>query len=346
MFGTSQEHYRELGVQRHASIAEIKAAFRRKAMTWHPDRNKDTRAEEVFKRIKCAYEILSDEARRRAYDEENPPRSQSGSAWGSGPASSPPPWGPSHSSARAHTGRTDRRPPPAWEPPPRPQPKARLKGRELRRIIEIPLELAVSGGKYDASFYAGHVCPSCTGEGEVTGRACIHCFGSGKVRDTFGLWHDCPECAGDRQVRALCPECLGTGLTQQLRNLRVTLPAGVSEGMVLRLKEAGTESRSGGPRGDVLFTVRLAGHRHYRVKGLQLYASLAVDFSRVWLGGILRVRTLWGPVELDIPPLRKGPIILRLTRYGLPDLRKNARGDLLVRVSDGQPAVAGYLAAP
>ena len=339
MFGINQEHYRELGVQRHASSAEIKAAFRRKAMRWHPDRNKDLRAEEVFKRIKSAYEVLSDEARRRAYDAENPEPGRSAPSSGrtGGYAST-------YANSYAHATRAERRPPPAWEPPPKPKPEpARLKGRELRRSIEIPLEMAVAGGHYETTFYAGHVCASCTGEGEVAGRACLYCFGSGKLRDHRGTWQDCPECSGARRVRALCPDCLGTGLTQQLRSLRVTLPAGVAEGMVLRLKEAGTESRSGGPRGDVLVTIRLAPHRYYRVKGLQLYASLAVDFATAWLGGNLRVRSLRGPLDIQVPSLKNGPVILRLPLYGLADLRTRSRGDLLIRVSDGRPRVAGYL---
>ena len=332
MFGTNQEHYRELGVQRHASIAEIKAAFRRKAMRWHPDRNKDLRAEEVFKRIKSAYEVLSDEARRRAYDAEHPEPGRSAPSSGRAYTHAP------------HATRAERRPPPAWEPPPKPKPEpAKLKGRELRRNIEIPLEMAVAGGHYETTFYAGHVCTTCTGEGEVDGRACRYCFGSGKLRDRFGMWQDCPECSGARRVRALCPDCLGTGLTQQLRSLRVTLPPGVAEGMVLRLREAGTESRSGGPRGDVMVSIRLAPHRYYRVKGLQLYASLAVDFATAWLGGSLRVRSLRGPLEIHVPSLRHGPVILRLSRYGLGDLRTRSRGDLLIRVSDGRPRVAGYL---
>lgn len=293
-------------------------------MHWHPDRNKARNAEEIFKRIKSAYEVLSDAEKRRAYDEEirvsraepRQPAQPRGYTWNE----------------------------PEFRQPPRKE--APKKGRELRRIIDIPLEMAVSGGSHTVAMYMGHLCQNCEGEGDVPAHICSTCFGGGRVRQPFGQWHACPDCRGSGRARNLCPECLGTGLMQRMRTLKVNIPAGVAGETVLRLKEAGTESRSGGPRGDILFTLRLAPHRRYRVKGLNLYASLDVDLATAWLGGKRRVRTLHGRVELTIPSLREGAKVLRLKGLGLRDHRTGCQGDLLVRVSDGLPLVAGYLPSP
>ncbi|MDD5295558.1 MAG: J domain-containing protein [Rhodocyclaceae bacterium] len=350
MFATmNQEHYRELGVPRQASHDEIKAAFRRMAMHWHPDRNKAGNAEEVFKRIKSAYEVLSDSERRRAYDAE------------SQPSRTP----HSHSSRQAqyqsqyHYGQTPPRPEhqdwtsrdpwadAEYQPPPARKPEPmRKKGRELRRIIEIPLEIAAMGGTHVVAMYMGHVCHTCEGEGDVPASTCLSCFGGGRIRQPFGHWHACPDCKGTGKSHKLCPDCLGTGLAQRMRTLKVSIPAGIVEGTVIRLREAGTESRSHGPRGDILFTIKLAPHRRYRVERRDLRAELQVDFVTAWIGGKLRVRTLHGRVDLSIPPLRQGARTLRLKGLGLTDLRSGSPGDLLVRVSDGRPEVAGYLPAP
>lgn len=344
---TNQEYYRELGVPRQASGDEIKAAFRRMAMHWHPDRNKARNAEEVFKRIKSAYEVLSDAEKRRAYDEEFQPSNPQHAQHAHSSRAAQYYYGqtPPHAERQKEPWRdpwadAEYQPPPAKKPEP-----ARKKGRELRRIIEIPLEIAAPGGKHMIAMYMGHVCHSCDGEGDVPASSCLGCFGSGKVRQSFGRWHACPDCKGTGKTRKLCPDCLGTGLTQRMRTLKVSIPAGVVEGTVIRLKEAGTESRSHGPRGDILFTIKLSPHRRYRVEGRDLYADLQVDFITAWLGGVLRVRTLHGRMHLTVPSLRQGAKTLRMRGLGLTDPRNERPGDLLVRVSDGLPEVAGYLPA-
>lgn len=350
MFAISQEYYRELGVPPHASSDEIKAAFRRKAMRWHPDRNKERNAEEIFKRIKSAYEVLSDAERRRAYDEEiRVSRASSASGAYRSQAHSYP--FSSHSSHSSHAYQGDEfytrhaHKATADTPSPRKEP-LRKKGRELRRIIEIPLETAVQGGSHVVTMYMGHVCQTCSGEGDVPSSTCLTCFGTGHVHETIGHGRPCPDCRGSGLGPKLCPECLGTGLVQRMRTLKVSIPSGVIEGTIIRLREAGTESRSAGPRGDILFTLRLASHKRFRVRGLNLLAGLEVDFSVAWLGGKLRVRTLHGKIDLHVPPLHMGARILRLKGLGLKDLRSGLVGDLLVRVSDGRPLVAGYLPAP
>ncbi len=335
MYIPTQEYYRELGVAPHASIEEIKAAFRRKAMRWHPDRNKAMNAEEVFKRIKSAYEVLSDEARRKAYDEEIRYNAY-------GPASSsyksnpkPSYYNEDPTTTQATTTAPEARP--SYREP------LRKKGRELRRIIAIPLEIALHGGQHLVSMYMGHVCPTCVGEGDLPSSTCNTCHGSGHVYETIGHNQPCPDCRGTGRTPELCTDCLGTGLVQRMRTLKLTVPAGVTQGTVIRLRNAGTESRSGGPRGDILFTIRLAPHKYFRVRDLDLLACLKVDFSKALLGCKLRVNTLHGKINVHLPSLLRGPRVLRLKGLGLKNSRAGTQGDLLVRVMDGRPVVAGYL---
>jgi len=348
---TTQEYYRELGVPHQASRDEIKAAFRRMAMHWHPDRNKARNAEEIFKRIKSAYEVLSDAEKRRAYDAEFQPASAQHAQHAHSSRASQyyygqtPPHSPPHSEHHGDTWHDPQAEAEYQTPHPRKPEPTRKKGRELRRIIEIPLEIAALGGCHVVAMYMGHVCHTCEGEGDVPATTCLSCFGGGRLRQSFGHWHSCPDCKGTGKSRKLCPDCLGTGLAQRMRTLKVSIPAGIVEGTVIRLREAGTESRSGGPRGDILFTIRLAPHRRYQVDGRKLYAEMHVDFVTAWLGGKRRVRTLHGRVDLCIPSLRQGAKTLRLNGQGLTDVRNGTPGDLLVRVSDGLPEVAGYLCA-
>lgn len=230
MFATiQQEHYRELGIPEEASEEEIKVAFRKKAMRWHPDRNKAEDAEEIFKRIKTAYDVLSDAERRRDYDAQR------------GPSRRQPVWPTGRRHAGSGPARTGGR-----------------KGADIRRAIEVPWDTMISGGAYLVTLPVGRLCGTCRGAGRAMAGACPVCRGSGQVRQLFDQAHICPECQGSGSAARVCPDCLGAGLIRQGRTLKVTLPAGISDGTVIRLKEAGSDSRGQGARGDVLLTVKRA----------------------------------------------------------------------------------------
>ncbi|MDR5710181.1 MAG: molecular chaperone DnaJ [Armatimonadota bacterium] len=318
-----RDYYEILNVSPDASQEEIHRAYRRLAREYHPDVNRDPQAEERFKEINEAYQILSDPQKRAEYD-----RMRRG-----GLDRAPRDFGfPFEDLVEAFFG--GMRPGPAEEPIPE-------RGADLRYDLEITLEEAAHGTERTIEVTRQETCPGCFGTGAERGGGwvtCPTCGGSGQTRFTqrtlFGTFTQistCRRCAGHgRVLRNPCTRCGGTGRVEARRHLVVNVPAGVQEGAWLRLAGEGEAGRHGGPRGDLYVVVHLARHPVFERRGLDLYCTVPLSMTQAALGDEVEVPTLDGPKSVTVPPGTQPGEVLTLKGYGLPS-SEGRRGDLHVR---------------
>lgn len=327
-----EDYYELLGVARNASDDEIKKSFRRLAMKYHPDRNRDNpQAEEQFKKIKEAYDVLSDAKKRSAYDQFG--HAGLDAAMGGG--------GPGGFSYTAENfseifgdvfgdifggggsrkrGRAQR-------------------GADLRYNLEVTLEEAVSGTEVKIRVPTQVVCAECGGNGAKKGTSpvtCTTCQGHGVVRmqqGFFAVQQTCPTCRGTgQQVKDPCRPCSGQGRVQETKTLSVKIPAGVDTGDRIRLGGEGEVGEGGGPAGDLYVQISVKEHPIFTRDGANLYCEVPISFPTACLGGDLEVPTLDGKVVLKIPNETQTGRLFRLRSKGVKPVRGGAQGDLLCRV--------------
>ena len=330
MATTERDLYEVLGVQRGASDAEIKRAFRKLAQQWHPDVNKDPQAPARFKEASEAYQILSDPDRRQRYD-------TFGRAGVDG--------GPAGAGFEGFGGFSDifdaffggaasgsaRRG--------RPQP-----GSDLRYDMRITFEEAVKGTEKEIDFRALGRCETCSGTGAAPGTeatTCPQCEGRGEVRSVrqtmLGQMVNvsaCPRCRGEGKiVETPCETCKGDGRTERKRTLRVTIPAGIDEGHQIRLTNEGEVGPRGGPPGSLYVAVHVAPHASLKRDGTELYFEARISIAQAALGTTLQVPTVEGSEEVEVKPGTQPDTEIRLRGKGVPHLRRaGSRGDLHVLV--------------
>jgi molecular chaperone DnaJ len=325
---TERDYYDVLGVGRGATAAELKKAYRKLALQYHPDRNPDDpNAAERFKEAAEAYQVLSDPERRRLYD-------QYGRA---GLAGQRVGGFTSFDEILSAFGDifngglfgeffgTSRR-------------SRRARGRSLRVNVEITLEEVLKGTERTIALRRAEPCEGCHGSGarENGVRPCGTCHGRGEIETRqgfFALRRTCPHCGGHgRVIVEPCTVCDGTGTCLQDAEVVVAIPAGIESGARLQLRGEG-ESTSGGPRGDLYCDVFVAEHPVFQRSGADLYCEVPIGYPMAALGGKVEVPTLGGqPYELSIPRGTQSGELLRLRQRGLPDARAGRHGDLLVRV--------------
>ena len=324
--------YDVLGVSRDATQDEIKRAYRRLARQNHPDVNTDPEAERRFKEIGLAYETLSDPARRRQYDlfggqGLSPDMFSFGDLGDIFEAF----FGPSPFGSRR--GR-------------RASPTAR--GRDLRTVLELSFEEAVFGVRREVPVQSLATCPRCGGNGSEPGTApsrCSTCGGSGQVSDVresvFGTVmtsRTCVTCRGTgEQIAAPCRECRGEGRVANVRNITIEVPAGVSDGMELRMEGVGEDGRRGGRAGDLYVALSVAPHPVFRRQGQDLVCVVEVPLITVLLGGDVEIESLDGPQTVPVRPGTGAGSILRIKGKGVPHLGRGGRGDLLAQVDLALP---------
>jgi len=320
-----RDYYAVLGVDRDASPEEIKQAFRRLARQYHPDVKKDDpQADERFKEINEAYQVLSDPERRAHYDRFGTVPSPGTDLRDTG-------FGPFEDIFDMFFGRRERASPQAPE-----------RGTDLRYDLELTLEEAAAGVEKMIEITRLDTCPSCFGTGAERGSApepCGTCRGAGEVRysqrTVFGSFTQvttCPSCGGTGKVIPRpCRTCRGSGRAEQRRTLSVTVPPGVDHGMRLRLAGEGESGVRGGPRGDLYVFIHLAPHPVFERRGRDLFASFAISMTQAALGAEVQIPTLEGPVAHRIPAGVQPGDVLTLKGKGMPDARLG-RGDLHVRL--------------
>jgi molecular chaperone DnaJ len=319
--------YDVLGVSRDASQEEIKRAYRRLAREHHPDVNRDPDAEHRFKEIGVAYETLSDPSKRRQYDMFGgqgltPDMFSFGDIGDIFEAF----FGPSPFGTR-RTRRATRTTP----------------GRDLHVVLELTFEEAVFGTQKEIRVETLETCERCQGNGSEPGTApsrCTTCGGSGQVSDVrqsvFGTVmtsRTCVTCRGTgEEIAAPCRDCRGEGRRPRTHDVTIEVPAGVSEGMELRMEGGGEDGRRGGFRGDLYVALSVAPHPVFRRQGQDLACVMEVPLTTALLGGDVEIETLDGPETLSIPAGTRAGSVLRVRGKGVPHLGRRGRGDLLAQV--------------
>ena len=338
------DYYELLGVQKGATEEELKKAYRKKAVQFHPDKNPGNKeAEEMFKKISHAYEVLKDPEKRAAYDRygaaafegagAGAPRGpggggfhdpfdifrevfgQQGGAGGGGGIFEEMFGG----GGRGGGGGQD--------------------GADLRYDLEITLEDAARGAEREISFRKHVTCERCDGSGAEPGSkrvTCPTCRGAGQVRRSGGIitfTQTCPTCAGTgTKIEKPCTTCRGEGRTLKTTKLNVRIPPGVDNGSRLRSSRNGEAGVAGGQTGDLYIVISVKEHELFERQGDDLFCEIPIKFTLASLGGSIEVPTLFGKGSLKIPVGTQSGTTFRLRDKGMPSLRGGKQGDQLVRV--------------
>ena len=338
-----RDYYEVLGLQKGASDEEIKRAFRKMAMKYHPDKNPgDKAAEEKFKEINEAYSVLSDPDKKNKYDRfghagVDPNAGFGGGAGGFGG------FGAGgfedifdmfggmfgggfggQSSQRRNNG-------------PR-------KGRDLQKAITITFEEAAFGTKKELQISKFVTCSTCKGEGTRPGtskKTCPKCNGTGQVsqvqRTPFGQFQSvtqCDQCGGTGKINETpCDDCKGTGKVRKTVKISVDIPAGVDNESVIPIRGQGEPGTNGGPNGDLYIVITVRPHRVFQRKGSDLYLEIPISFDQAALGADIIVPTLEGKVSYKVPAGTQPGTTFRLKGKGVKNLRNDRMGDLYVKVN-------------
>jgi molecular chaperone DnaJ len=326
---TKRDYYEILGLGRDASADEIKKAFKKLAMKYHPDRNPDNpKAEESFKEVKEAYEILSDSQKKSAYDQFGHAGvdSSMGGGQGFGGFSD---FGDAFGDIFGDIfggGRGSNQ-------------SNVYRGADLRYNLEISLEHAAKGTETKIRIPVLVQCKTCYGSGAKKGTeptTCDTCGGHGQVRmqqGFFSVQQSCPKCHGNGKViKDPCAPCNGSGRIQESKTLSVKIPAGVDEGDRIRLSGEGEAGLNGGPSGDLYVVVSLKKHGIFERDGGDLHCEMPISFSTAALGGEIEIPTLDGHAKMKIPPETQSGAKFRLKGKGIKPVRENYTGDLICHV--------------
>ena len=335
-----RDYYEVLGVDRGADDATLKKAYRKLAKKYHPDMNPgDKEAEAKFKEATEAYGVLSDPDKRRQYDQFGHAAFENGGGgagaggfggfdFGGGDMGDifgdifGDLFGGGGSRRRANNGP--------------------MKGANLRAVVHITFEEAVFGCQKELEINLKDTCTTCHGTGAKPGTSpetCSKCNGTGQITYTqqtmFGSVRNvttCPDCNGTGKIiKDKCPDCYGTGYVAKRKKIKVTIPAGIDNGQMLRDRGNGEPGTNGGPRGDLLVEVVVSQHPIFKRQDTTIYSTVPISFVKAALGGPIRIKTVDGEVEYEVKPGTQTDTRVRLKGKGVPSLRnRNVRGDHFV----------------
>jgi len=325
-----KDYYEVLGLQKGASENDIKRAYKRLASKHHPDKNQGSKeAEEKFKEINEAYEVLGDDQKRAAYDQYGHAAFEQGGGAGGfsggfGGADFGDMFGDIFGDIFGGSGRGRQRV---------------IRGEDLRYDLEITLEEAVKGATKDIQINTLAHCDSCGGSGAEKGskvETCPHCHGSGRIRRQQGFFVSesiCPTCHGSgKKIEKPCRSCHGEGRVHKKENLSVKIPAGVDTGNQLRLAGKGAAGENGAPAGDLYVVIHVREHNIFERDGNNLYCEVPISFATAALGGEIEVPTLDGRVKLKIPAETQTGKLFRMRGKGVASTRSGYAGDLICRI--------------
>lgn len=324
-----RDYYEVLGIQKGADEKEIKRAYKRLAMKYHPDRTKgDKESEEKFKEINEAYEVLADKEKRATYDQFGHTAFENGGAGAGG-------FGGFNGAdfgdifgdmfGDIFSGGRGR--------------QRVVRGEDLRYDIEITLEEAVRGTKKDIQINTLAQCEHCHGSGaekDSKVETCATCHGTGRIRQQRGFFvteATCPHCNGSgKKIEKPCKKCHGDGRVHKKKNLSVTIPAGVETGNQLRLSGEGAAGENGAPAGDLYVVIHVKEHHIFERDGSNLYCEVPISFTMAALGGEIEVPTLDGRVKLKIPEGTQTGKLFRMRGKGITAARSSYAGDLICKI--------------
>jgi molecular chaperone DnaJ len=331
----NKDYYELLGLQKGASDDEIKKAFRKLAIKYHPDKNQGNKeAEEKFKEINEAYQVLSDPEKKAHYDQFGTADFNGGGFGGGGgfDFTDMGGFGDIFESFFGGGGFSSGR---------------RRNGPERGADIEVNLNLsfeeAVFGVEKEISVNRHESCETCSGSGAKPGtspKTCDKCGGSGQVRvqrntplGSFVSVNTCDKCGGKgKLVSDPCPTCRGTGKERKHRKIKINVPAGVDTGNVIPLRGHGEHGVNGGPPGDLYVNIRVASHPQFKRKGFDIYIDRHLSFAKATLGCELKVPTVDGEVKYDVPAGTQPGTVFRLKGKGVPRVNSTGRGDQYVNI--------------
>ena len=342
MMASKRDYYDVLGVAKDVSATELKKAYRKLAIKYHPDKNPDDHeAEEKFKELGEAYEVLSDEDKRSAYDRYGHSAFENGGGGGGGGFGG----GGFHDASDIFSqvfggafggggfedifgggrGRRDR--------------SGRQPGSDLRYDLEITLEEAATGVQKELEIEKLESCTTCGSSGSKSGggsSTCSTCGGTGVVTRQAGIFvqqTECPECHGAGQVISdPCPDCGGEGRRSEKTRIKINIPAGVDDGTRLRSAGNGDAGLRGGQPGDLYVFLHIKAHDIFEREDDDLFCEVPIPFATAALGGVLQVPTLEGKSSIKIPAGTQGGTTFRLRNRGIKDLRTGGKGDLHIAV--------------
>jgi molecular chaperone DnaJ len=333
---TKRDYYEILEVPRSATKDELKKAYRRLARQYHPDVNGEAGADDRFKEISEAYEVLSNENKRAAYDRFGHEGLRGGAGGfqdfsGFG--------GVADIFEEFFGGMGGRR-----------QRRGPRRGADLRYDLVLDFEDAVFGVDKEIEIRRPEVCPTCYGSGAEPGttpQRCAHCNGAGEVRrvrqsilGSFVNVTPCTNCQGSGEtIPTPCKRCHGLKQVQQTRSLTVKIPAGVDEGTQIRLSGEGGPGEAGGPPGNLYVVISVRKHPYFQRRGDDILLDLEVNVAQAALGDELVIPTVDGEATLTIPPGTQSGTVFRLPARGVPRLRRSGRGDQLVITQVAIPRV-------
>lgn len=330
-----RDYYGVLGVASNATAEEIKRAYRRLARELHPDVNPDPAAQDRFKAVTTAYEVLSDPEKRRIVDLGGDPLSSAGGAGGAGGFG----FGGFEDLLGAFfgAGATSR------------GPRSRVRqGADALIKIELTLQEAAFGVRRDISVDTAVLCETCEGAGCAPGTSpitCATCNGRGEIqsvqRSVLGqvmTSRPCPACSGTGQIIPTpCPTCGTEGRVRARRSIPVDIPAGIEHGMRIRLSGRGQVGPGGGPAGDLYIEIVELPHESFTRDGLDLHCTVQVPMTAAALGTQLTLPTLDAEEQLDIRPGTQSGAVITLRGKGMPRVRASGRGDILVHIEVQTP---------
>jgi molecular chaperone DnaJ len=332
---TKRDYYEILEVTREVDEAGLKRSYRKLAVKFHPDKNPgDSEAEELFKELGEAYDVLMDPQKRAAYDRYGHAAFQQGGMGAGGGFHDPfdlfrEVFGAGGGSGGIFDhffgGGSDA--------------SGRQRGSDLRYDMQITLEEAALGSEKEIEIRKHDTCQTCEGSGAQKGSrvvTCPTCRGRGQVvasRGFFQVAQTCPQCHGSGQiVEKPCKTCHGDGREERTSRVKIKVPPGIDEGSRLRSTGGGEAGLRGGPAGDLYVVIHVKEHDVFTRDGMDLLSEVPLPFTTAALGGEIRVPTLEGSVDLKIPPGTQGGTMFRIRGQGMPALQSVARGDILTRV--------------
>ena len=335
-----RDYYEVLGVQKGASEEEIKKAYKKMARKYHPDLNPgDKDAEEKFKEVNEAYEVLSDSEKKARYDQfgfagVDPNFGAGGGGYGGGAGFDFGDLGDIFGSffGGGFGGGQTRR-----------NPNAPQRGESIRMNLTISFEEAAFGCEKELELDRYESCETCHGSGAAPGTSpetCPDCGGSGVVQTrrqtpmgVFASTAPCSRCGGrGKIIKEPCKDCRGSGMVRRRRKIQASVPAGIDNGQTISLRGQGHAGKNGGPAGDLLVTITVRPHELFRREGTSVLCEAPITFAQAVLGAELEIPTIDGKVKYDIPEGTQSGTTFRLKGKGIPALNGRGRGDQYVTV--------------